>query len=213
MPCGARQNAVDDGEGDLDLVQPHHRPASLSGRSPSSTKGGARQITMPPSATSALIPPIPTPHCVRTATLVAPRVIPPASLNRTTMRLLAGSKGTKPEPLGKQRERRRRAAGDGRRHAGGGRGHAGARRRGLAHGYVEGEDGRSRIRHHGDGRAGPDLRHRARARLPEISLVRPGVTVAASAMTSGTGPEDAETSSVLTVIGGSWQTWVDVVLP
>jgi hypothetical protein len=40
-------------------------------------------------------------HCVLTATLVAPLVTPPPSLNRTTMRLLAGSNGTFPLPCKK----------------------------------------------------------------------------------------------------------------
>ena len=38
-------------------------------------------------------------HCVRTATLVAPRVTPPASLKRTKMWVLAGSKATAPVPV------------------------------------------------------------------------------------------------------------------
>jgi hypothetical protein len=40
--------------------------------------------------------PCPYNYCVRTATLVAPRTKPPASLNSTMMRLLAGSNGTLP---------------------------------------------------------------------------------------------------------------------
>src|SRR5947207_617550 len=40
-------------------------------------------------------------HCVRTATLVAPRVTPPASLKRTNTRLFAGSKGTDVLPVTK----------------------------------------------------------------------------------------------------------------
>jgi len=40
--------------------------------------------------------PSPDRYCVRTATLVAPRVTPPASLNTTLMRLFAGSNGTVP---------------------------------------------------------------------------------------------------------------------
>ena len=38
------------------------------------------------------------PHCVRTATLVEPRVTSPPSLNRTKIRFAAGSKGTLPLP-------------------------------------------------------------------------------------------------------------------
>src|SRR4029077_2304441 len=40
-------------------------------------------------------------YCVLTATLVAPRVTPPASLKRTKTRLLVGSKGTVPAPVTK----------------------------------------------------------------------------------------------------------------
>ena len=38
-------------------------------------------------------------HCVRTATLVAPRVAPAASPKRTNTRLVAGSKGTVAVPV------------------------------------------------------------------------------------------------------------------
>ena len=37
-------------------------------------------------------------YCVRSATLVEPRVTLPASLNRTKIRLVAGSNGTLPAP-------------------------------------------------------------------------------------------------------------------
>ena len=40
----------------------------------------------------------PTVHCVLTATLVEPRVTPPASLNRTKIRFVAGLKATLPLP-------------------------------------------------------------------------------------------------------------------
>jgi len=40
-------------------------------------------------------------HCVRTATLVAPRVAVPASLKRTKIRLVAGLNATVPLPLTK----------------------------------------------------------------------------------------------------------------
>jgi hypothetical protein len=38
-------------------------------------------------------------YCVRTATLVEPRVTLPRSLNRTKMRFAAGSNGTLPAPM------------------------------------------------------------------------------------------------------------------
>src|SRR5439155_15059258 len=38
-------------------------------------------------------------YCVRTATLVAPRITPPESLKRTKIRFPAGSKGTLPVPV------------------------------------------------------------------------------------------------------------------
>ncbi len=40
-------------------------------------------------------------YCVRTATLVAPRVTPAESLNRTKTRFVAGSKGTVPVAMRK----------------------------------------------------------------------------------------------------------------
>src|SRR5262245_30137516 len=40
----------------------------------------------------------PSRYCVRTATLVEPRITPPGSLKRTNTRLVAGLKGTMPVP-------------------------------------------------------------------------------------------------------------------